>query len=426
MKIYCSGIGGIGLSAYAALRHAQGDDVSGSDRSGSALLDDLRSQGITIHLKQDGSALDDSFDLFVYSEALPVDHSERVKAKALGIRSVSYFQALGELSKDFFVIAVCGTHGKSSTTAMVARLLIEAGKDPTVVVGTKMKELNGRNWRKGASPIFVVEACEYRRSFHFISPKIAMLTTVDGDHFDAFSSLDEYRAAFTEFLKRLPEDGPVILHGTDPHAVNVAKDADRTMIDADEYPLIPLQTPGEHMRQNARLALALAALLDIPSGDAQTFVAGYAGSWRRMEQKGSMKNGAIVIDDYGHHPAEIKATLGAMREAYPDRRIVCVFQPHTHERTRTLYEEFVQSFHDADVVIVPDIYVARSDIETGTVDVDAFVADIAAASDVQAINGHGLAETETLLCTEVAQGNDVIITMGAGTITSLSDRLIER
>lgn len=424
MKIYCSGIGGIGLSAYAALRNAQGDEVHGSDRSDSELISDLRSQGINIHLVQDGAALDASFDLFVFTEALPVDHAERVKAQELGIRSVSYFQALGELSKDFFVIAVCGTHGKSSTTAMVARLLIEAGKDPNVVVGTKMRELGGRNWRKGDSSIFVVEACEYRRSFHFISPKVVLMTNVDGDHFDAFSSIDDYHEAFTDFLKRLPEDGPVILHGQDSDSVEVAKRSGRTMIDADEFPRIQLQTPGEHMRQNARLVLALADLLDIDSRQATKITGGYAGSWRRMEAKGAMKNGALVVDDYGHHPVEIKATLAAMRELYPDRRIVCVFQPHTHDRTITLYKEFAECFSDANIVIIPDIYVARSDIETDTVDVAKFVADIAQASKVETMDGRGLDATLELLTKDIVKSGDVVITMGAGTITALSDRLL--
>ena len=402
----------------------RGNVVAGSDRAESALLADLREQGITIHLSQDGSGISGDEELFVFSEAIPVDSPERVKANALGIRSISYFQALGELSKDYFVIAVCGTHGKSSTTAMASRLLIEAGKDPSVVVGTKMRELNGRNWRMGGSNIFIVEACEYRRSFHFISPDLVLMTNVDGDHFDAFGSLSEYQEAFVDFLKQLPDDGSVITHGNDTDSKKVAEESGKTMIDADVFPLIHLLTPGEHMRKNAQLVLALAQKLEIDSASAEKILSGFSGTWRRMEVKGEMKNGAIIVDDYGHHPVEIRATLAAMKEAYPDRRIVCVFQPHTHDRTRVLYKEFTEAFSDADIVVIPNIYVARSDIETGTVDVDQFVADIASSSHVEAINGHDLSQTETMLREKIIQSNDVVITMGAGDVTGLAGRLM--
>ncbi|UPA22141.1 UDP-N-acetylmuramate--L-alanine ligase [Candidatus Peribacteria bacterium] len=424
MKIYCSGIGGIGLSAYAALQAASGHTVSGSDRSDSALLEDLRSQGIAVHLTQDGSGLSDDTDLFVFSEAIPADAPERVKAAELGIKSLSYFAALGELVSGHTVIAVCGTHGKSSTTAMVAKMLIDLGKDPSVVVGTKMRELSGRNWRKGASDFFVVEACEYRRSFLFINPSIVLMTNVDGDHFDAYGSLEEYRKAFVDFLTQLPADGSVITHGEDPDCVAVASASGRTMIDADQFPLVQLATPGEHMRQNARLALALADQLKIDANVAHNSLSTFAGTWRRMEVKGEMENGITLIDDYGHHPVEIRATLNAMREAYGDRRIVCVFQPHTHDRTKKLYLEFTDAFFDADLVIIPNIYVARSDIESGTVDVDTFVNDIAENSGVDAINGQSLAETENMLHADILQPGDVLITMGAGDITQLSDRLL--
>lgn len=424
MKIYCSGIGGIGLSAYAALQAANGHTVLGSDRSDSPLLDDLRSQGITIVLNQDGSDISADIDLFVFSEAIPADAPERMKAREFGIKSVSYFEALGELSRDHMVIAVCGTHGKSSTTAMVAKMLIDAGKDPSVVVGTKMKELNGRNWRKGKSDIFVVEACEYRRSFRFIFPDIALMTNVDGDHFDAFASMDEYHTAFVDFLKQLPDKAPVITHGDDADCMAVAKTALHPIINADTYPLISLETPGEHMRQNARLALALAAHLQIDASSAQNSLAAFSGTWRRMEVKGERADGITIIDDYGHHPTEISATLSAMREAYGERRIICVFQPHTHDRTIKLYREFAEAFSDADVVVISDIYVARQDIETDTVDVDAFVKDIAEASGVEAINGQSLVTTQALLNKHILQPGDVVITMGAGTITTLSDRLM--
>ncbi len=422
MKIFCSGIGGIGLSAYAALQANSGHEVYGSDRSDSPLLEDLRSQGITIFLAQDGSGIPADCDLFVYSEAIPVDAPERVRARELGITSQSYFHALGDVSKDAFVIAVCGTHGKSSTTAMVARLLIEAGKDPSVIVGTKMRELGGRNWRKGKSDIFVVEACEYRRSFHFLSPDIVLMTNVDGDHFDAFATMDDYHEAFVTFLKRIAQEGPVITHGDDPECVRVAEMSGKPVINADNEPLIPLQVPGLHMRKNAQLVLALAKHLQLDAKEAQAIVSGFAGTWRRMEVKGE-KNGVTIVDDYAHHPIEIKATLNAMREAYPDARIICVFQPHTHNRTLRMYDEFLSAFKDADILVVPNVYAAR-EMNDETVDIARFVADIARESGIQARDGAGIAETGKWL-REALEPNDVVITMGAGDITKLSDALLQ-
>lgn len=424
MKIFCSGIGGIGLSAYASLQAARGHQVCGSDRADSTLLQDLRTQGITIFLQQDGSALPEDCDLLVYSEAIPSDAPERVKAKEWGIPMQSYFQALGDISKDAFVIAVCGTHGKSSTTAMVARLLMETGRDPTVIVGTKMRELDGRNWRMGGSKLFVLEACEYRRSFHFLSPDIVLLTNVDGDHFDAYATLEEYRAAFLVFLQKLPEDGIVIAHGRDSDAMALVRASQRAFVDADAFPAVFMKTPGEHMRQNARLALALADHLEIASVDAEKALHGFAGTWRRMEERGTTAAGVTVIDDYAHHPVEIRATLAAMKEAYPDRRIVVVFQPHTHDRTRKLYDAFVRAFTDADIVIIPNTYVARQDIETIEVDMSRFIADVGKGSSVDCRFGDGLEHTKEQL-DALLQPGDVLITMGAGDVTKVAGMLLQ-
>lgn len=421
MHVYCSGIGGIGLSAYAALMRARGHTVSGSDRSDSPLLEDLRQQGISIILRQDGNDFPADVDLFVYSEAVPVDAPERVIARDRGIESLSYFHAVGELSKNYFLISICGTHGKSSTTAMVARLLIAAGKDPTVIVGTKMPELGNRNFRAGTSKIFVLESCEYRRSFHFLSPSIALMTNVDGDHFDAYATLEEYQDAFVEFLKRLPSDGVVITHATtEPDCARVAAASGRSVIDADSQPELRLSVPGKHMRENAKLALALAEHLGIDRALAQTALEGFRGTWRRMELKGTYGDDILVVDDYAHHPREIRASLQAMRETYPDRRIVVAFQPHTHDRILKLYKDFLASFTDADLVVIPDVYNARSDIETAFVDVDALVSDIARESSVPCFYCHSLKETEVKLREEFLKPHDVLVCVGAGDITQLA------
>lgn len=250
------------------------------------------------------------------------------------------------------------------------------------------------------------------------------MTNVDGDHFDAFSSVEDYREAFVTFLKRLPQDGIVIVHAKDEASMEVARASGKTIIDADMSMVEKLGVPGAHMRDNAALALALARHLAIDDSTARHSLAGFTGTWRRMEHKGDLPGNIAVIDDYAHHPMEIKATLRAMREAYPSRRIICVYQPHTHDRTRKLYDEIVSSFKDANMVMISNIYKARPDIETEEVDVDILVRDISINSMNAAINGNGLQETIKQLH-DYMQPNDVIVVMGAGDIAKLADQLME-
>jgi len=424
MKIYCSGIGGIGLSAYAALQNANGHEVLGSDRAESEILQRLREQGISVALNQDGTFIPEDTDLFVYSEAIPKDAPERRRAEELGVKMQSYFEALGELSQNNMVIAVCGTHGKSSTVAMASRVLIEVGRDPTIVAGTKLKELNDSNWRKGESDLFLLEACEYRRSFLALSPNIILMTNVDGDHFDAFDSIEDYQKAFVEFLKSVSMGGQVVTHMEDADCERVSKESGKTTIDADTFPLAELSVPGKHMQQNAQLVIGLAKILDIPQKEALSALAGYTGCWRRMEVKGECCDGVTVIDDYAHHPREIEATIEAAMTAYPDRRLVCVFQPHMHDRTLKLYEDFTKCFKGADLALVTDVYDARSDVETEKVNMSAFIEDIAQESAVASVYGFDLKRTESMLKEDILQTGDVLLCLGAGDITSLACSLV--
>ena len=424
MNIYCSGIGGIGLSAYASLQRAGGHRVSGSDARASSLLDDVRSQGIAVTTLQDGSAIPADADLFVYSEAVPKDHPERERARELGIRSCSYFQALGDLSQTSFVIAVCGTHGKSSTTAMAARVLLSAGKDPTVVVGTMVPELDGRNWRKGGGEIFLLEACEYRKSFHFLSPDLILLTTIDGDHFDYYTDISTYEEAFRDFFCRLPPGGSLVIHGEDPAALRVAESSGRRVVDADVHPLPVLSVPGRHMQENARLVLGMAEALGIPQKSALSSLAGFQGTRRRMEVKGVRPDGVLVVDDYAHHPREIRATIEAMREQYPERRMVCVFQPHTHDRTRKFYRDFPQAFRGVPVVIIPHIYAVRTENDTEEVSLPAFLEDVRDGSGSEVFGDYTLDETATILQEKILRSGDLLLCMGAGDITELAERMM--
>ncbi|MEI8230650.1 MAG: cyanophycin synthetase [Candidatus Peregrinibacteria bacterium] len=424
MIIYCSGIGGIGLSAYAAFQKHAGHTVLGSDRADSVLLMDLRSQGIGIFLQQDGSQIPSDADLFVYSEAIPASSSERVRAAELGIPQKTYFEALGELTMPFRLISVAGTHGKSSTTAMAAKVLMDSSLDPSVIVGTKLKDLGGRNWRYGKSTLFVAESCEYRRSFRFLHPSIILLTNADGDHFDYYTSQEDYESAFMDFVKSLPDDGLLITHLSDPACAKIAALAGRRTIDADLETLPELSVSGLHMRKNAQLVLSLAGELHLSRPEVLSSLRAFSGTWRRMEVRGTRSDGVTVVDDYAHHPAEIRATLQGMREQFPGRRLVVVFQPHTHDRTLKLYQDFLTAFTGADMVIISYVYEARSDRDSGKVDLPRFIADLQKGSGVQVIDGHSLSEIEQKLRQGILKSDDVLITMGAGDVTELAGRIL--
>ena len=424
MKIYCSGIGGIGLSAYAALEHARGHEVSGSDRAANETIRDLESQGIAVHLSQDGSHVPRDANLFVYSEAVPKDAPERKKAAEYGIRQLSYFGALGEASKSYKLIGVCGTHGKSSTTAMAARFLLQAGFDPTIIIGTKLGELNGRNWRLGKSDFFLAEACEYRRSFLFLEPSIILMTNCDGDHFDYYRDSADYKKAFVEFIRKLPDGGMLITHMADKDCKAVAESCGVRVVDADELPLPELKTPGLHMQKNGQLVLALASALGIDADVCREALSGYAGSWRRTEVVGTVLNSVTVIDDYGHHPLEVRSTLEAIRDAYAPRRIVCAFQPHTHNRTLALYNDFTTSFSACDALVLLPVYDARSDTESETVDLEKFAKNISTASKTTVQTTASLDQASAALLDSVLQQGDVLVCMGAGSITNLARSIV--
>ncbi len=423
MKIFCSGIGGIGLSAYAAHMKLAGHDVSGSDKFSSDLTRDLETMGIPVSLRQDGAAVPADSDLFVFSEAIPPESPERVKALESDIRQISYFAALGELTAGADLIAVCGTHGKSSTTAMAAKVFIDAGLDPNVVVGTKTADLGGKNWRRGNGNLWIVEACEYRRSFLFLKPSTILLTNADGDHFDAFESLEDYGDAFVEFLSSLPEKGSVIAHGADERSKDLVKRSGRTLTDADSEKLPKLSVPGIHMQQNAQLVLALGKLRALKPETTEASLASFAGSWRRMEVKGEAKVGVTVIDDYAHHPTEIRATIAAIKGKYPGRRLVCVFEPHTNDRTLKLWSAFLAAFTEADLVLVTRVYDARPDKDTQLADVAKFAAEIGRTSKVSCRPSGTLEKTKAALDI-LLQPQDVLLIMGAGNSTRLAAAMV--
>ena len=354
-NVHCIGIGGIGLSAIARYCHSNGANVSGSDGSSSRITDDLQKDGIKVFIGHDSSQVGGDVDLVIYSIAVTDSNPELIEAKSRGIKCMSYPEALGTLTQEYTTIAVCGTHGKTTTTAMIASMLKACGKSPTVIVGSLLSD-GGTNFIKGDSEYLVVEACEYKRSFLNLHPTHIVVTNIDEDHLDYYKDLADIQNAFQEFANKLPSNGFLITHND----VSLNSSAKKVNADVLDGKNIELSVLGEHNKRNAQLALSLALSLGLLEQDARNGLKSFAGTWRRLEYMGTQK-GAIMYDDYGHHPTEIMATLQAIREKYPSGKfkLVAVFQPHLYSRTKLLLNEFAGAFTLADKICVLPIYAAR-------------------------------------------------------------------
>ena len=325
MKIHFVGIGGIGVSALAQYYLLNGHSVSGEDVvSKGEIIEKLKEMGVNISKV-------DSCDLVIYSPAV---NRNQIKIKAPKI--MSYPEALGEISKKYFTIAISGTHGKSTTTAMLSLILIEAGLDPTVIVGTKLKEFNGSNFRMGHSQYLIIEACEHEASFLNYHPDIGVVLNIEADHLDYYQNIEKIREAFTTFesqSKKVIKNVPII----DDLKMNV---------------------PGLHNKLNASFAVAVAREIGISDEISFRAISKFSGTWRRFDEH--IYNNLIVIDDYAHHPTEILATIKSVREKYPGKKIYCFFQPHQHQRTFLLLNDFIDAFNQSlkivDKLFLIDIY----------------------------------------------------------------------
>jgi len=361
--VHFIGIGGIGISAIARMLLSEGKTVSGSDASESEITVALRKLGAEIFIGQKKENVPTNIDLFIYTVAVKEDNPEFIEAKSRGVKMMTYAETLNEISKSKYTIAVSGTHGKTTVTAMVAKILIDAGLDPTVIVGSLIKDKSGEptNFIAGKSKYFVVEACEYERSFLNIEPKIAVINNIDADHLDYYGDLNGVIAGFNEFAQKVPGDGFVVC---DPHDEKVTKSLigiESNIVDRKEFysKSIKLMVPGEHNRLNAATAMAVAKVLGIETDQALKSLESFSGAWRRFEYKGKTKAGTIVYEDYAHNPQKIRAALQGAREMFPDKRLVVVFQPHLFSRTKLLLNEFATAFGDADEIILAPIYPAR-------------------------------------------------------------------
>ncbi len=397
------GIGGIGMSALAQYYAHEGVSVSGSDREESPVTSMLGEKGVAVVIGQKAENVPADAQLLVYSDAVPADNQERVRATTLGITQQSYFEALGDVAKTKRTIAIAGTHGKTTTTAMLGKMLIDAGLDPTVVVGSIVTEW-GSNFKAGKSNLFVVEACEYRNHFLTFSPEVLVITNIELDHTDFFKSIDELTAAFDE-----------------------ARSKAGTVIEASLYKneQVPeLLVSGEFNKENARAAKAAAKLIapDVPAEVWDHSLASYKGPWRRFEYKGELAGGATLYDDYAHHPTAIARTVSAAREKFPGKKIVLFFHPHLYSRTRDLFDEFAAALATSDKSYILPVYAAREPH-------DPSVSNKMLANSVNAKGGHAqpvvdFAEAEKLLST--LDADTVSFTMGAGDIYKAGEQALKQ
>jgi UDP-N-acetylmuramate--alanine ligase len=365
MKAHFIGIGGIGVSALAKYYLENGWQVSGSDLVASEITDSLKKSGVGIFIgRHKAKNLPKDASFVIYSPAVQKTNPELKEAKKLKIKCLSYPQALGELTKRHFTVAVCGTHGKSTTTAMLGLLLTRAGFDPTVIVGTKLKEFGNSNCRVGKGKYLVIEADEHFASFLNYWPQIIVLTRLEADHLDYFKTFENYLSSFKEFICHLPKDGILVANQDDENVKKLSPKC-RTH----NYSLKQrgtrklgkiLKIPGEHNVSNALASLAVARILKIPDRISFRALSRYRGAWRRFDEKSIRlnKKRLTLISDYGHHPTEIKTTLQAARQKYPKRKIRLVYQPHQYQRTYYLFKDFTKAFREApvDEIIITDIY----------------------------------------------------------------------
>ena len=364
--IHFIGIGGIGVSALAKYYLFNGWQVSGSDLVATEITRQMKNMGATVHIgKPKASLITKKIQKVVFSPAVQKDHSERQAARKNKIRDLSYPQALGELTKKHFTIAVSGTHGKSTTSSMLGLLLVKAGFDPTCIIGTKLKEFGNSNCRVGKSKYLVIEADEHFASFLNYHPKIIILTSLEADHLDFYKTLGNLIKTFKKYVRLLPKDGIVIANKEEKNIQKVLKGFTRRIIwysrkqnDAKKVKSA-LLFPGGHNVSNALSVLKVARLLKIPDKKSFKAFSEFKGSWRRFELF-SIKTPKpyTLVSDYGHHPTEIKVTVEAAREKWPQKNIWLIYQPHQYQRTFYLFKDFVKVLSSLPIqkLLLMDIY----------------------------------------------------------------------
>ena len=455
--VHLIGIGGSGLSAIARLLMESGYEVTGSDQTLSAFARDLQNLGLKISLGHDAANIRGA-DWVVRSSAIPDDNPEVQAARQAGLPIFKRADFLGKLMADRMGIAVAGTHGKTTTTAMIAWILSVLGRDPSFIVGGTMVNY-GVNARAGKGDAFVIEADEYDRMFLGLQPRIEVVTNVEHDHPDCYPTFDDMLKAFEQFVERLPQDGTLMASAEDEGSSSLLSRARRSGRSVVAYTLhgemtinaphwmqaqslstnarggysftaitnisrsesqpvsVELQVPGEHNVRNALAALSVMAVMGLSLKNAAAALGEFRGTGRRFQVLGE-KHGILVVDDYAHHPTEIRATLSAARARYPGRRLWAVWQPHTYSRTKALFLEFTRAFADADQVLVTEVYPSREPKQ------DFSSAEVVSAMAHPAARYSGSLESTTRYLLDHLQAGDVLLVLSAGDADQISARVL--
>lgn len=454
-KVHFVGIGGAGMSGIAEVMHTLGYEISGSDMATNSATERLQAAGVKIFTGHAAAHVSE-VDVVVTSTAIPQTNPEVIAARAQHIAVVPRAEMLAELMRFSHGIAVAGTHGKTTTTSLVASVLAEGGLDPTYVIGGKLNS-SATHARLGNGRYLVAEADESDASFLYLQPMISVVTNVDADHLPTYEGdFEKLRHAFVEFLHHLPFYGlavlcidddevrkllplitrPVRSYGTDPgadvRAMNIVADGLRTHFDVmlpdrDQALAITLNMPGMHNVLNSLAAIAIAHELDVDDAQIQSALARFEGIGRRMHLYGEIKTAAgsvTLVDDYGHHPTEVAATLQAVRAGWPDKRLVVAFQPHRYTRTRDLFEDFSSVLATIDVLLLTEVYAAGEEPIAGA-DGRALCAAIRARGKVNPIFVEDIEQLHIALADVVANG-DLVLTLGAGSVGRIASELVEK
>lgn len=446
-KIHFIGIGGISMSGLAAILLKNGYRVSGSDMKESEITNRLKDKGAEIFLGHSAKNIYD-VNLVVYTAAVANDNPELVFAKENKIPLMDRAEFLGLVMQGHkYNVAISGTHGKTTSTSMLSHIALSANLDPTILVGADLDVIDG-NFRTGESEYFITEACEYKASFLKFFPYIGVILNIDADHLDYYRDIDHIEATFKEFVSLIPKDGYAIGNGDDFRVVRVLREAQCNTLtfglengdiiaknivfngrgssfdvfyNGEEFGTVHLQVPGNHNILNALSTIATAIILHIEKKFIIEGLENFKGAHKRFEIKG-VKNEVTVIDDYAHHPTEIKATLKASKE-YPHNNILCIFQPHTYSRTLALLNDFAESFDNVDELILMDIYAAREQ-DNGEVN-STMLGDKIRQRGVKCINVHSHEEALDYVKNKVSKG-DLLLTVGAGDVVKVGEMFLNQ
>ena len=446
-KIHFIGIGGISMSGLAAVLLNSGFKVSGSDSKDSPIVEKLRTEGAEIYIGHSRSNIKD-VDLIVYTAAIPSDNPEIIEAKEKNIQLMDRAEFLGHIMKGHkYNVAVSGTHGKTTCTSMLSHVTLAADLDPTILVGGELDAIGG-HFRIGNSEYFLTEACEYKRSFLKFFPYVGVILNIDADHLDCYKDIDDITDTFGKFSKIIPNDGYLVGYGDDERVKNIMDKAecntvsygfnDGVDITAKNIKFnkmgcatfdvvknnqtlfsLSLKVPGKHNVLNALASVCVSLIFNIDPKDIIEGLEKCKGAHKRFEYKGE-KNGVTVIDDYAHHPTEIKATLNTAQKI-EHNKVYCVFQPHTYTRTKTLFDEFAHCFSDCDELVLMDIYAAREK-DTGLVSSDE-LGDAIRKTGVKCTNVHSHDEAVEYVKSKLTDG-DLLLTVGAGDVVIVGDKYL--